>query len=102
MGLRFFRAMFKGVVTLFALLLIAIGIVVTPSPIPFGIIFIALGFLLLVAVAPDLVRWLRRRWRWFDRQMKKLEKKLPRWLAKQLRKSEVESEEEENPEAGAS
>ena len=95
MGVRLFRAIFKGVVSLFAILLIAIGIVVAPSPIPFGIVFIAIGFFLLVAVAPDLVRWLRRRWRWFDRQMKKLEKKLPGWLAKQLRKSDVEQNEEE-------
>jgi membrane protein YdbS with pleckstrin-like domain len=96
MGVRVFRAIFKALVTLFALLLIAIGILVTPSPIPFGIVFIAIGFLLLVAVAPDMVRWLRRRWRWFDRQMKKLEKKLPEWIAKQLRKSDVERNDDDN------
>lgn len=95
MGVRLFRAIFKMVVTLFALLLIAIGILVMPSPIPFGVIFIAIGFLLLVAVAPDLVRWLRRRWRWFDRQVKKLEEKLPEWIAKQLRKSDVERDEDD-------
>ncbi|WDI30940.1 hypothetical protein PUV54_13350 [Hyphococcus flavus] len=96
MGIRLFRTIFKAMVTMFAILLIVIGIIVMPSPIPFGIIFIGIGFLLLVAVAPDMVRWLRRRWRWFDRQIIKLEEKLPEWIAKQLRKSDVERDEDDN------
>lgn len=96
MANRLFRAIFKALVSIFAILMILIGIIVSPSPIPFGFVFIILGFLLLVAVAPDIVRWLRRHWRWFDRQMTKLEKKLPKWLAKQFRKTRTERENDEH------
>lgn len=96
MANRLFRAIFKALVTMFAMLMILIGIIVAPSPIPFGFVFIILGFLLLVAVAPDIVRWLRRHWRWFDRRMAKLEKKLPKWLAKQFRKTRTRREEDED------
>lgn len=89
-----FWSLFKFAVSLFALLLILIGIIIAPSPAPFGIIFIALGFLLLSASAPDLIRWLRRRWRWFDRSLTKLEKRMPRWIARQLRRSALDDEED--------
>ncbi len=89
-----FWSLFKIVVAIFAILLIIIGIVVAPSPVPFGIVFIVLGFFLLSAVAPDLIRWLRRRWRWFDRQLTKLEKRLPAWIARQLRRSKVPEEDD--------
>ena len=95
-----FRSVFKFLVSIFAILLIIIGIIVAPSPIPFGIIFISIGFLLLSASAPDLIRWLRRRWRWFDRQLKKLEAKAPRWLARQLHRSDIgEIDKDEEPQA---
>ncbi|GJL95917.1 MAG: hypothetical protein DHS20C05_23220 [Hyphococcus sp.] len=95
-----FRAIFKFFVSLFAILLILIGIITTPTPIPFGIVFIALGFFLLAASAPDLLRWMRRRWRWLDRQLVRLEKKLPRWLAKYLRRSDLRDEKEAEEERG--
>ena len=78
--------------------MIIIGIIVAPSPIPFGIIFVALGFFLLAATAPDLVRWLRRRWRWFDRQIKRLERILPRWMTAPLRNTDPDDEEEDEDE----
>lgn len=85
-------AVFKLLVTIFAIVLIIVGLAAMAAPTPFGFVFVALGFALLAAVAPDLVRWLRRRWRWLDRIIRKLEKILPDWLAKHLRKSEVEKE----------
>ena len=90
------RLLFKFLVTLFALTLMLIGIIVAPSPIPFGVVFFFIGFFLLAATAPDMVRWLRRRWRWLDRRLKKLEEKLPRWLANILRRSDVDDREEED------
>lgn len=89
------RIAFKFLVTIFAIILIFAGIVLTPTPAPFGIILILIGFLLLAAVSPDMMRWLRRRWRWLDRQLIKLERILPRWLARQLRKSDVNKGEKE-------
>lgn len=87
--------LFRFALTIFAIILIIVGIITAPTPVPFGIIFIILGILLLSSVAPGLVRWLRKRWRWFDRQMLRVEKRLPNWIAKHLRKSQVERDEEE-------
>ena len=91
--------LFRFALTIFAFILIIVGVITTPTPVPFGIIFIVLGLLLLSSVAPNVVRWLRRHWRWFDRQMLRVEKRLPNWIAKHLRKSHVEREDEEEAEA---
>lgn len=85
---------FRLAISAFALLLIGFGVVLTISPIPFGFIIVIIGFLLFVAVAPAEVRWLRRRWRWFDRAMHRLEKRLPEWIAKRLRVTDYDHEEE--------
>ena len=83
-------AIFKLLVTLFALVLIVVGLILTPSPLPFGLIIVALGLSLLVAVAPDLVRWLRGRWRWFDRRMHDLEDRLPEFMSRPLRRTDID------------
>lgn len=85
---------FRLAISAFALLLIGFGVVLTISPIPFGFIIVIIGFLLFVAVAPAEVRWLRRRCRWFDRAMHRLEKRLPEWIAKRLRVTDYDHEEE--------
>ena len=54
MATRIFFGIFKFAVAVFAWLLIVVGVILTPSPIPFGIIFIAIGLALMVAVAPDV------------------------------------------------
>lgn len=86
---------FRLAVSLFAVLLILFGLVWTISPIPFGILIVILGFLLLLAAAPGEIRWLRKRWRWFDRAMHGLEKRLPNWIAKRLRATDHDHKEEE-------
>jgi hypothetical protein len=86
---------FRLAVSLFAILMILFGLVWTISPIPFGIVFLTLGTLLLAAAAPGEVRWLRRRLRWFDRLMHGLEKRLPKWIAERLRDSDYEHDEAE-------
>ncbi len=86
---------FRITVSLFALLLIAFGLVVTISPIPFGFVIVAVGFLLFVSVAPAEVRWLRRRWRGFDKALHGLEKRLPRWIARRLRESDYDHAKDE-------
>lgn len=83
---------FRFAVSLFAILLILFGLVWTISPIPFGIVFLFLGFLLLLSAAPGEIRWLRKRWRWFDRLMHGLEKRMPHWIAKRLRDTDYDHE----------
>ena len=43
------RIAFKFLVTLFAIILIIVGAIMTPTPVPFGIIFVIIGFFLLAA-----------------------------------------------------
>ncbi len=90
---------FRFAVSLFAILLILFGLVWTISPIPFGFVFLILGFLLLLSAAPGEIRWLRRRWRWFDRAMHGLEKRMPEWIAKRLRATDHDHDETEPPAA---
>ena len=85
---------FRLAVSLFAILLILFGLIWTISPIPFGIVFLILGFMLLLFAAPGEIRWLRKRWRWFDRAMHGLEKRLPKWIAKRLRETDYEHDKE--------
>jgi len=86
------RAILKFLIFLFAVMLIIFGVIAAVTPIPFGLIFIAIGFFLLTAVSPSLMGRIRRRWPWLDRRLKMLDAKLPRWLARHLRKSDAAKE----------
>ena len=90
-----FSVIFRTAVAAFALILIFFGMILTISPIPFGIIIVIIGFLLFVSVAPAEVRWLRRHWPWFDRMTHRLEKRLPGWIAKRLRNTDFDHEDED-------
>ena len=91
--------LFRIALTVFAVAMIVFGFITMISPIPFGFIFILLGFFILTVVAPAFVRWFRRRWRWLDRRMDALEKRLPKWAAKHLRRSDPDPEDEDTDEA---
>ncbi|MEO0399128.1 MAG: hypothetical protein AAF224_06840 [Pseudomonadota bacterium] len=84
------EALFRFAIAVFAILMILAGSVLLLSPIPFGIILITLGFLLLVTAAPSAVRWVRKHWKWFDRRMDNLERRLPEFIAKRLRASDYD------------
>ena len=85
---------FRVALAIFALILIFIGAVAMIAPTPFGFVFVGLGFLILASAAPSLVRWLRRRWRWLDRQLDRLQKHGPRWVFHHLRHSDPQKNEE--------
>lgn len=91
-------AFFRFALTIFAIALIVFGVIMTISPIPFGFVFVVLGFLLLAAVAPAFLRWFRKRWRWLDRKLDRLQETLPGWLARHLRKSDIDHDDEEKDE----
>lgn len=86
---------FRALVTVFAVMLILVGFIITPTPLPIGLLFIALGFLLLATVAPEAVRWIRRRWPWLERQLDKAQEKAPEPIAKILRRSDPPHDDEE-------
>lgn len=87
-------AVFRFAVAVFAVMLILAGLVLMPSPIPFGIVFIGLGIILLALVMPSAIRFMRR-WRPFDKIMHWLERHLPAWLAEKLRNTDVEHDDEQ-------
>ena len=91
--------LFRILVAAFAIVLIFVGVIVSITPAPFGFILVILGFLLLASAAPGVVRWLRVRWRWLDRQLDKLEERGPRWLAKIFSRTDPDEDEEEAPES---
>ncbi len=92
-----FNFIFRILVSIFATVLILVGIILTPSPAPFGIIFVAVGLLLLTASAPAFVRWMRQRWSWLDRRFENLESILPEWIARQIRKSDPDEPSQNDP-----
>ncbi len=88
---------FRIAVSAFAVALVVFGIIWTISPVPFGFLIVAAGLALFISVAPAEVRWLRRRWRWFDHRMHDLEEVLPEWIARRLRVSDYEHGEDDPP-----
>ena len=83
--------LFHILIGVFATFLILIGIIAAVSPIPFGIVMISLGFIMLGIVAPPvrpLLKSLRRRWGWFDKQLDKAQETLPDPIADPLRESD--------------
>ncbi len=78
-------------VAIFAFALILVGVIAAVSPIPFGIIFVVLGLILLTVVFPPVrpfLRMLRRRWGWLDNRLDALQEELPDPMAEPLRDSD--------------
>lgn len=87
---------FRVAVAIFAVILIIVGIITTPTPVPFGVVFIAIGLMLLATAAPAVVRALRHRWAWFNKAMRKATEILPRFIARPLRRTDPDLECEED------
>jgi hypothetical protein len=86
---------FRFLLTIFAGALIFFGVVMSISPLPFGFVFVILGFLILAAAAPGFLRWMRKRARWFDKIVHGVEKVLPHVLAKHLRDTDYDHGDED-------
>ncbi|UXD87746.1 PGPGW domain-containing protein [Thalassolituus hydrocarboniclasticus] len=67
-------------------LLLLLGIIITPMPIPLGIILIILGLSMLVSTIPRVrtfLQFLRRRYRVFSHKLNSIKHRLPAF-ARQL------------------
>ncbi|MEM9030112.1 MAG: hypothetical protein AAGC70_17250 [Pseudomonadota bacterium] len=74
----------------FAILVILVGAILLPLPIPLGAPLLALGLILLIAASPafaHLVSAARHRWSRLDRGLIWLEAHIPKGLATILRKT---------------
>ncbi len=89
---------FKFLVVLFAFILIIVGFLTAITPIPFGLPLIIIGFLMLATVSPATLRFIRRRWGWLDRRLRWLQRILPRWMTRSLRRSDPYPEKEDEDE----
>ncbi|MEQ1932160.1 MAG: hypothetical protein ABL957_16730 [Parvularculaceae bacterium] len=69
--------------SLAGVLLLVYGVIAGLSPLPAGVFFVVLGFLMIAAANPSArpaVRRLRRRWPWFNAIVKALGKRGPRTI----------------------
>ena len=92
------------IASLFAIALILVGIVVTPLPIPFGILLILLGIALLITTNTAFALWLRnfrRRHPDMDEKLRKAQKWLPGFLRIPLDKTDPDEKKEREDEAAA-
>jgi sulfite exporter TauE/SafE len=68
------------------ILLLLLGIIITPMPIPLGIILIILGLSMLVGTIPKVrhfLQFIRRRYRAFSHKLNRIKHRLPAF-ARQL------------------
>jgi len=82
--------------TLAGLVLIVISLPLTVSPIPFGLITLFFGIVVLVAsnpLAARALRALRRRYAWVDGLFDRAQTVLPEELAEPLKKTDKDAEE---------
>ena len=76
------------------LLLVAVGIIMTPLPIPVGLLMILVGLSLLVSVIPALRRYLvrmRRHYPETSARLRELNHKLPGFLQRLLTETDPDS-----------
>lgn len=75
---------------IFGAVLILVGLVVLPLPLPFGLIMITIGLALLAPYVPAfqrLVRAMRRKWPNLDRSLLRYKKRFPPIIRKTIDKT---------------
>ena len=73
------------------LIVLIIGAILLPTPVPLGIILIPIGFVMMMSASPQLQGVMRRariRWPKFDNWLKRSGKYLPNYFRKQIELTE--------------
>ena len=89
--------LFRIAVAALALIMMAFGLIAMIAPTPFGFVLVLLGFLLLASASPNIVRWLRKRWRRLDRGLDVVQDRGPDWIAKPLKRSSPNEPDDAEP-----
>ncbi|KZZ41931.1 MAG: hypothetical protein MK185_05995 [Saccharospirillaceae bacterium] len=79
-----------------AVLLIILGIVITPLPIPLGLLSILIGLSLLVSVVPSVRHWLiqlRRKYRQSSVRLNQIGKRMPAFLRELIEETDPDKPE---------
>lgn len=77
------------------ILLLLLGILITPLPIPFGLLSILIGLSILVSVVPAVRRWLivlRRRFKHTSTRLNQLSPRLPAFLRQLIEETDPEQQ----------
>ena len=92
--------LYRTAKTTLAVLLIIIGIILTPMPVPFGIIFILCGLTLLATVSHKVRVWITRcraRYPGFSRSLNRVKYKVPAAIRRLIEETEPEVKAGINP-----
>lgn len=90
------------IASIFAIILIVFGIVLTPMPIPFGLVLIVIGIALLITTNTAFALWLRnfrKRHPDMDGKIRKAQKWLPGFLRIPLDKTSPEQADKDEADA---
>lgn len=63
----------RAATTVIGVLLVLYGVIAAISPLPFGVVLVVLGLIMIAAANPaarPLILSMRRRWRWFDKAVR--------------------------------
>ncbi len=70
----------RAATTLAGAILVIYGVIAAISPLPLGVVFAALGLIMIAAANPaarPLILAMRRRWRWFDKLVRLAARRSP-------------------------
>lgn len=86
--------------TILGIILLIAGVILTPLPIPFGLILFTIGLILVISSndrAKRMLTFWRRKWSWLNKTLLQVEKVLPDRFAKYLRQTnpELDTDDEE-------
>lgn len=87
--------------TFVGVVLILYGIIAAVSPLPLGVVLIAVGFIMIAGANPaarPLIRRMRARWRWFDQLVRLAAHRSPPRFKEVI--EETDPEEREPPASG--
>lgn len=83
--------------------LIIYGVIAAISPLPLGVVLIALGFIMIAGANPaarPLIRRMRTRWRWFDRLVRLAAHRSPPRFKEVVKETEPPAHADEDTEPG--
>ena len=86
--------------TFVGVVLILYGIIAAVSPLPLGVVLIAVGFIMIAGANPaarPLIRRMRARWRWFDQLVRLAAHRSPPRFKEVIEETDPDEDQAEKP-----
>ena len=83
----------RFIISLLAIALIVVGVVLTISPIPLGILLVLFGVIILALANPyarPLLKWIRSKWPWFNKSIRSAQQHSPDIISEPLKETDPE------------